>query len=594
MDSNKSRDDHDMEEHRSTNEDVDPNASLDDFIQQNIVKESALKDFKEGDLANVSTHVAGDNESLFPRKESGLIDLPMGGRSFTWMNKFDRIDFEKVVKDKWDDITGEVLGHTKSLHTKLKDLKSHLKIWYSHTKEVKTSRMNLLLVDMRNLDQKINEARVKWEVEGDENSKFFHGLINSRRKSQSIHGIMHEGVWLSDPKDIKEAFLNFYKKKFSFHDSKVSFPIFMLAHHLNTSDQDLLEAVVSMKDIKTAEFVVSFLSWGKFPQGVNSAFITLIPKVSNPLFIKDYRPISLIGLHYKIVAKILSNRLSKVIDSIISPERSAFILGRQILDGPLILSEIINWYKKRKKKLMLFKVDFEKAFNYVSWKYLDYMLHKLGFGSRWRTWINNCLMSARTSILINGSPTSEFSLKRDWNQNDIENITMILNIFYIAFGLKINFHKSNVFGVGISNSEVVSMAACTGCEACSFPFSCLGLPIGSNMSRIANWQILIDRFKARLSGWKANLLSIGGRLTLIRSMLGSLVNSVRKHIDEHSLPSLFSCTQWYKMIPKKIGPTGLIPGMFLRTKRAVCIPSLRLLVGLFGILGTISHSALIL
>nr|GEX48317.1 RNA-directed DNA polymerase, eukaryota, reverse transcriptase zinc-binding domain protein [Tanacetum cinerariifolium] len=110
----------------------------------------------------------------------------------------------------------------------------------------------------------------------------------------------------------------------------------------------------------------------------------------------------------------------------------------------------------------------------------------------------------------------------DWNQNDMKNITRILNIFYIASGLKINFHKSNVFGVGVSNSEVVSMAACTGCEAGSFPFSYLGLPIGSNTSRIANWQILIDHFNARFSGWKANLLSIGGRLTLIKSVLGSL------------------------------------------------------------------------
>nr|GEU74338.1 transposon TX1 uncharacterized [Tanacetum cinerariifolium] len=235
-----------------------------------------------------------------------------------------------------------------------------------------------------------------------------------------IHGIMHEGVWLSDPKDIKEAFPNFYKKKFSCHDSQVSFPLFMPTHRLKTSDQDLLEAVVSMEEIKMAvwdcgsnkapgpdgysflfikrfwdllnhniqEFVVSFFSSGKFPQGVNFAFITLIHKVSNPLFIKDYRHISLIGLHYKIVAKILSNRLSKVINSIISPEQSAFIS------------------------------DFEKAFDYVSWKYLDYMLHKLGFGSRWRTWINNCLMSARTSILINGSPTSKFSLKRGLRQRD--------------------------------------------------------------------------------------------------------------------------------------------------------------------------------
>nr|GFC66350.1 RNA-directed DNA polymerase, eukaryota, reverse transcriptase zinc-binding domain protein [Tanacetum cinerariifolium] len=84
------------------------------------------------------------------------------------------------------------------------------------------------------------------------------------------------------------------------------------------------------------------------------------------------------------------------------------------------------------------------------------------------------------------------------------------------------------------------MAACTGCKAGSFPFSYLGLPIGSNMSRIANWQILIDRFKARLSGWKANLLSIGGRLTLINSVLESLVTKAPRnfHGSNGQIPSL--------------------------------------------------------
>ncbi|GJX74023.1 RNA-directed DNA polymerase, eukaryota, reverse transcriptase zinc-binding domain protein [Tanacetum coccineum] len=110
----------------------------------------------------------------------------------------------------------------------------------------------------------------------------------------------------------------------------------------------------------------------------------------------------------------------------------------------------------------------------------------------------------------------------EWNQSDMENIIQILNIFYNVSGLKINIHKSNVFGVGVSSSEIVSMAACTGCEAGSLLFTYLGLSIGSNMRRIVNWQVLIDRFKARLSGWKANLLSIGGRLTLIKSVLGSL------------------------------------------------------------------------
>nr|GEX54083.1 reverse transcriptase domain, reverse transcriptase zinc-binding domain protein [Tanacetum cinerariifolium] len=296
---------------------------------------------------------------------------------------------------------------------------------------------------------------------------------------------------------------------------------------------------------------------------------------------------------------------------------------------------------------MLFKVDFEKAFYSISWKYLDYMLHKLGFGSRWRTWINNCLMSARTSILINGSPTSEFSLKRglrqgdhlspflfiivieglhlalndgiasnmvhgvrigsniyishifyaddviilsDWNQNDMENITRILNIFYIAFGLKINFHKSNVFGVGVSNSEVVSMAACCeadidlgGCQTSGTWDTWLGndpLYIRYNRlfhlkntkdcfisQRILNgsWEwdwcrpITIGRSKIEFDNLIIDIsnMEIDDLVesdTCVWSLSNDdsfLVNSVRKHIDEHSLPFLFPCTRWYKMIPKK-------------------------------------------
>ncbi|GKB38692.1 RNA-directed DNA polymerase, eukaryota, reverse transcriptase zinc-binding domain protein [Tanacetum coccineum] len=208
----------------------------------------------------------------------------------------------------------------------------------------------------------IQKSKVKWEVEGDENSKFFHGLINSRRKSQMVQGIMLDDVWNSEPKDIKSAFLDFYKDKFSCLDSLVSFPPMLLAHCLSIADRDFHESMVSIDEIKEAV-------WDCGSQ-----------KALGP---NDYRPISLIGTHYKIVAKILANRLSKVIDSIISPEQYAFITRRQILDGPLILSETIDWYKKGKKKMMLFKVDFEKAFE-----------------------------SARISILINGSPTSEFSLKR--------------------------------------------------------------------------------------------------------------------------------------------------------------------------------------
>nr|GFA02235.1 RNA-directed DNA polymerase, eukaryota, reverse transcriptase zinc-binding domain protein [Tanacetum cinerariifolium] len=239
---------------------------------------------------------------------------------------------------------------------------------------------------------------------------------------------------------------------------------------------DFLESHISFIEVKNAVWECGG-NKAPGPDGANFSFFTLSPKISNPLSVEDFRPISLIGTHYKIISKLLANRLSKVIDKVVSKEQFAFISGRQILDGPLIISEIIQWYKKRKKKMLIFKVDFEKAFDSVSWKHLDFILDNLGFVSKWRSWIRACLHSSRAFILINGSPTSEFSIKR---------------------GLR------------------------TGCAAGCFPFTYLGLPIGANMNLTSIWQILIDRFQKRFSSWKANLLSLGGRLTLIKAVLGSL------------------------------------------------------------------------
>ncbi|GJY67009.1 RNA-directed DNA polymerase, eukaryota, reverse transcriptase zinc-binding domain protein [Tanacetum coccineum] len=210
---------------------------------------------------------------------------------------FDHNGFDGVVKEAWQKNSIDVHGFIMSFHDKLRGLKAQLKLWYSRTKDSKYSRNKNGLKKLESIDL-IQKNQIKWDVEGDENSKFFH----------------------------------------------------------------------------------------------------------------DYRPISLIGIHYKIVAKILTNRLSKLIDSIISHEQSAFISGRQILGGPLILSEVIDWYKKRKKNMTWCKVDFEKAFDSVSWRFLDHVMEKLGFSVNWRHWIKVGLISSRASILVNGSPTSEFSL----------------------------------------------------------------------------------------------------------------------------------------------------------------------------------------
>nr|KAJ0217713.1 hypothetical protein LSAT_V11C300135570 [Lactuca sativa] len=160
------------------------------------------------------------------------------------------------------------------------------------------------------------------------------------------------------------------------------------------------------------EFVKYFEKYGTLDRGCNSSFITLVPKIKDPLHIGDYRPISLIGSLYKIISKALANRLSMVIGKNIGEAQSAFVKGRNILDGPMIVNELCTWAKKVKKQILLFKVDLEKAFDFVNWEYLESILIQMGYGDKWPMWMKGCLQSARLSVLINGSPTVEFDMEK--------------------------------------------------------------------------------------------------------------------------------------------------------------------------------------
>ncbi|GKB83836.1 cysteine-rich receptor-like protein kinase [Tanacetum coccineum] len=108
----------------------------------------------------------------------------------------------------------------------------------------------------------------------------------------------------------------------------------------------------------------------------------------------------------------VERRMKKVINKVIGEEQNAFIQGRYILDGGLIASETCDYLKKEKKKAFLLKVEFEKACDSINWNFIQSTLLQMGFGERWCKWVQTCQKSASVLVLVNGSPTLEFKMKR--------------------------------------------------------------------------------------------------------------------------------------------------------------------------------------
>nr|GEX71343.1 RNA-directed DNA polymerase, eukaryota, reverse transcriptase zinc-binding domain protein [Tanacetum cinerariifolium] len=281
---------------------------------------------------------------------------------------------------------------------------------------------------------------------------------------------------------------------------------------------------VVKKDILA--FVGYFFTTGIIPRGCNTSFIALTPKVPCHMMINDFRPISLIGAQYKIIAKVLANRLARVIDSIISPEQLAFIKQRQILNGPLMVNEVIQLCKCKKSKLMVFKIDFEMAFDTISWDFLFQVMHFMGFNETWFKWISGCLHSASASILINGCPTYEFNILCSLRQGDPLSpflFIIVLEGLHVAMedtmaaGL---YNGCKINTVNLSHLFFTDDALFIGEWSRSNIY--LGLPIDCNMALVKSWDPIIGKFSKRLTKWKASLLSIGGRTTLTSSVLGAL------------------------------------------------------------------------
>nr|GFB84240.1 RNA-directed DNA polymerase, eukaryota, reverse transcriptase zinc-binding domain protein [Tanacetum cinerariifolium] len=169
------------------------------------------------------------------------------------------------------------------------------------------------------------------------------------------------------------------------------------------------------------------------------------------------------------IAKILANRLVMVLGDVINEIQSAFMVDRHILDGPFILSEVLQWCKLKIKQSFIFKIDFEKTYDSVRWDYLEDVLKKFGFGEKWCKWIRIVLNSSM--VLSHMFFADDAVFVGQWSNSNIDTIIYALKCFKRASGLRMNTSKSKIMGIAVNGDKVDQVAHRIGCGILEVPFT---------------------------------------------------------------------------------------------------------------------------
>ncbi|GKC89451.1 hypothetical protein Tco_1150100 [Tanacetum coccineum] len=319
----------------------------------------------------------------------------------------------------------------------------------SFEKRRRPTSNDALLMEERFLMQK---AKVEWLKLGDANTAYFHKVMKSQASRNRIDSVTTSNGVCVDGDQVPLAFIDHYTdflrqqgvtSDFNLNDLFCNQLSNDVANHMicKVSNQEIREAILVIGDNKalgpdgySAAFfkeawdiikvdvtkaIKEFFINGVLPEELNHTIIALIPKVTTPMRINDYRPISCYNVLYKCISRIISNRMKESLNSLVSLNQFAFVPGRSISDNILLTQELMhNYHLDRSTPRCAFKVDIQKAYDTVDWKFLKDILIGFGFHPHMIGWIMECVTSMYFSLSINGSFHGYFKGKRRLRQGD--------------------------------------------------------------------------------------------------------------------------------------------------------------------------------
>eukprot|EP00253_Pinus_taeda_P021309 PITA_21309 len=451
---------------------------------------------------------------------------------------------------------------------------------------------------------------------GDRNTSFFHKHAEARKGFNSISEIKEADTIHKDFASIKRAAHNHFKGLYSEENNmNQNFRLLDgIPSSISVEMNHQIESEVTMDEVKRAlyamnldkspgpdGFTASLLQncWDivgkdlykmvhksqackKLGGSTNSSFLALIPKEKGANNFNRFRPISLCNIGYKLITKVIANRLRHILPKVIRENQGGFIHGRHLVDNFTLVQEAIISSQQRKEQVMAIKLDLANAFDRVNHSFLLNVLKKFGFGARFINWIWACISEPWIAPLVNGRsagffkatrglrqgcPMSpllfliqvsvlSFHLNNQMQEQEISGISIargVQNINHVLFaddtlllgiasidsprkfketldeycmecGSSLNKRKCHTYCWNTPPSLINSISRCLGFAASSecSSFKYLGLPIFLKRSYSRDWMLHVEKFKSKLQAWGANWLNMAGKTILIKAVLSSL------------------------------------------------------------------------